>query len=68
MGAEVYSTRNNGLPPVVVKGRLKGGNTRLRGIVSQYVSSLLIHCPLIENDSAFEVYDVHERTDPRVGE
>lgn len=68
MGAEVYSTRNNGLPPVVVKGSLKGGNTRLRGIVSQYVSSLLIHCPLIENDFEFEVYDVHERTDPRVGE
>lgn len=61
LGAEVISTRNNGLPPIVVKGRLKGGKTRLRGIVSQYVSSLLIHCPLIENDSEFEVYDVHEK-------
>ena len=61
LGAEVYSTRNNGLPPIVVKGRLKGGKTRLSGIVSQYVSSLLIHCPLIENDSEFEVYDVHEK-------
>ena len=61
LGAEVVSTRNNGLPPVVVKGRLKGGRTRLRGIISQYVSSLLIHCPLIERDSEFEVYDVHEK-------
>jgi 3-phosphoshikimate 1-carboxyvinyltransferase len=61
LGAEVISTRNNGLPPIVVKGRLKGGKTRLRGIVSQYVSSLLIHCPLIDNDSEFEVYDVHEK-------
>ena len=61
LGAEAYSTRNNGLPPVVVKGRLKGGKTRLRGIVSQYVSSLLIHCPLIDRDSEIEVYDVHEK-------
>jgi 3-phosphoshikimate 1-carboxyvinyltransferase len=61
LGAEVVSTRNNGLPPIVVKGPLKGGKTRLRGIVSQYVSSLLIHCPLIENNSEFEVYDVHEK-------
>jgi len=61
LGAEVVSTRNNGLPPIIVKGPLKGGKTRLRGIVSQYVSSLLIHCPLIEKDSEFEVYDVHEK-------
>jgi 3-phosphoshikimate 1-carboxyvinyltransferase len=61
LGAEAYSTRNNGLPPVVVKGRIKGGKTRLRGIVSQYVSSLLVHCPLIERDSEIEVYDVHEK-------
>jgi 3-phosphoshikimate 1-carboxyvinyltransferase len=61
LGADVVSTRNNGLPPIIVKGPLKGGKTRLRGIVSQYVSSLLIHCPLIEKDSEFEVYDVHEK-------
>jgi len=61
LGVEVYSTRNNGLPPVVVKGRLKGGKARLRGIVSQYLSSLLIHCPLIDQDSEIEVYDVHEK-------
>ena len=61
LGAEVVSTRKNGLPPIVVKGPLKGGKTRLRGIVSQYVSSLLIHCPLIGNNSEFEVYDVHEK-------
>jgi 3-phosphoshikimate 1-carboxyvinyltransferase len=61
LGAEAYSTRNNGLPPVVVRGRLKGGKTRIRGIVSQYLSSLLISCPLIEKDSEIEVYDVHEK-------
>ena len=60
LGAEAYSTRNNGLPPVVVKGRIRGGKTRFRGIVSQYASSLLIHCPLIEKDSELEIFDVHE--------
>jgi 3-phosphoshikimate 1-carboxyvinyltransferase len=61
LGAEVFSTRNNGLPPVVVKGPAKGGKTRFGGLVSQYVSSLLIHCPLMEKDSELEVLDVHEK-------
>jgi 3-phosphoshikimate 1-carboxyvinyltransferase len=61
LGAEACSTRNNGLPPVIVRGRLKGGKTRFRGIISQYLSSLLIHCPLIERDSEVEVYDVLEK-------
>lgn len=61
LGAEVFSTRNNGFPPVVVRGPARGGKTRVRGLVSQYVSSLLIHCPLMEEDSEFEVFDVHEK-------
>lgn len=61
LGAEVFSTRNNGLPPVVVRGPARGGKTRVGGLVSQYVSSLLIHCPLMEEDSEFEVFDVHEK-------
>jgi 3-phosphoshikimate 1-carboxyvinyltransferase len=61
LGAEVFSTRSNGMPPVVVRGPLRGGKTRLDGIVSQYVSSLLIHCPLIASDSEFVVYNVHEK-------
>lgn len=61
LGAEVVSTRNNGLPPIVVRGRLKGGKTRFSGIISQYVSSLLIHCPLIEGDSEFEVDNAREK-------
>src|SRR4030042_326311 len=31
LGAGVYSTRNNGSPPVLVRGRLKGGKQALRG-------------------------------------
>jgi len=61
LGAEVFSTRNNGLPPVVVKGPAKGGKTRFPGLVSQYVSSLLINCPLMERDCELEVFKVGEK-------
>jgi len=62
LGAEVYTTRNNGCPPVVVKGRLKGGKVRFSAIVSTYLSSLLINCPLMEGDSELEVYDIPEKS------
>jgi 3-phosphoshikimate 1-carboxyvinyltransferase len=62
LGAEAYSTRNNGLPPVVVKGRLRGGRTRFSGIVSTYLSCFLIHCPLASGDSELEVYDIPEKS------
>lgn len=51
LGANVFSTRNNGSAPIVVKGRLKGGKTDLDSVTSQYLSSLLVNLPLIENDS-----------------
>ena len=51
LGAEAYSTRGNGMAPVVVRGRLKGGVTELDSVTSQYLSSLLINCPLVENDT-----------------
>ena len=38
-----YSTRNNGMPPIVIKSGFKGGNTSIKGDVSsQFISSLLI--------------------------
>ena len=51
LGAEVFSTRGNGMAPVVVKGRLKGGTTDLDSVTSQYLSSMLINLPLLENSS-----------------
>lgn len=61
LGAEAHSTRGNGLPPVIVKGPLKGGKTRIKGSLSQYVSSLLIHTPLTERETEIEVCDVLEK-------
>ncbi|WP_094228221.1 3-phosphoshikimate 1-carboxyvinyltransferase [Methanolobus psychrotolerans] len=47
LGVEAYSTRGNGCAPLVVRGGLKGGSTMIDGsISSQFISSLLIACPL----------------------
>ncbi len=62
LGANVLPTRNNGRPPVVVKGPLKGGRTRFSAIVSTYLSSLLINCPLAEQDSELDVYELPEKS------
>lgn len=51
LGAHAYSTRGNGVPPIVVKGRVKGGTTELDSITSQYLSSILINAPLFEKDT-----------------
>ncbi|MFH1060256.1 MAG: 3-phosphoshikimate 1-carboxyvinyltransferase [Pseudomonadota bacterium] len=42
LGAEVFSTRNAGVAPLVVRGPLKGGRTSLPGVNSQWLSPLLI--------------------------
>lgn len=45
-----YSTRNNGMAPLVIKNGFKGGFTTIQGDVSsQYLSSILISAPYAEN-------------------
>lgn len=52
LGAEVYSTKGDGTAPIVVKGRLNGGKTTMdASISSQFISALLIACPLAAKDS-----------------
>lgn len=49
LGATAFSTRNNGKPPICVKGGFKGGQTNIKGnISSQFISSLLIASPYAE--------------------
>ncbi len=55
LGGEAFSTRSNDRPPVVIKGRLKGGTTTVEAVTSQYLSSLLIACPLAAGDSVINV-------------
>ncbi len=51
LGAKARSTRDNNLAPYVVEGRLSGGTTDMEAISSQYLSSLLINCPLASDTS-----------------
>jgi 3-phosphoshikimate 1-carboxyvinyltransferase len=60
LGGEVFSTRGNDMAPVVVKGRMKGGGTDLDAFTSQYLSSLLIHAPLLEQDTEIIVTRLNE--------
>ncbi len=42
LGAQVFSTRNAGVAPLVIKGPLIGGRTKLPGVNSQWLTPLLI--------------------------
>jgi len=50
LGAEAESIKKNGCPPLRIKGPLRGGEAEVECRSSQYVSSLLITCPLISPD------------------
>lgn len=55
-GAQAFSVRKNGCAPLVIRGRLLGGNTRIDGSVSsQFISALLIACPLAENETKISI-------------
>jgi 3-phosphoshikimate 1-carboxyvinyltransferase len=52
LGSEAFSTKGDGTAPIVVKGRLRGGETTIdASISSQFISALLIVCPLAEKNS-----------------
>ena len=55
LGASVTSTRQNGRAPLVVGPQLRGGETSIQAITSQYLSSLLINCPLAQGDTTIDV-------------
>ncbi|MCF8033743.1 MAG: 3-phosphoshikimate 1-carboxyvinyltransferase [Desulfarculaceae bacterium] len=48
LGAEVFSTRGSGTAPLVIKGPMTGGKTKLPGVNSQWLSPLLIAGALTE--------------------
>ena len=61
LGAEAFSTKGDGLLPVIVGGPIKGGETVVDGITSQFLTSLLINCPLARDDTQIHVDDLRER-------
>ena len=65
LGADIKSIENNGRLPITVKGRLRGGKTEVSGMTSQFISSLLVNCPLSDGNSEIHVKDLNEK--PYVG-
>ena len=56
LSVEAYSTRNNGCAPLVVRGGLKGAITTIDGsISSQFISALLISCPLTTQSTTLSI-------------
>lgn len=60
LGGMAFTTRGNGSAPVVVKGRAAGGFSELDAVTSQYLSSILIHAPLLEKDTEIRVTRLNE--------
>jgi 3-phosphoshikimate 1-carboxyvinyltransferase len=61
LGAYAFSTRKNGCAPLIVRGGLQGGYVEVSGVISQYLSGLLISCPLSRNDTQLSVTDLREK-------
>lgn len=56
LGAKACSTRGNEKAPIVVKGGLDGSEVEISGsISSQFISALLIACPLAEKSTTLSI-------------
>lgn len=56
LGVKACSTRGNERAPIVVKGGLKGQEVSIDGsISSQFISALLITCPLAESSTVLSI-------------
>jgi 3-phosphoshikimate 1-carboxyvinyltransferase len=54
------NSRNSDCPPFIIQGPIQGGKTTVDARSSQYISSLLISCPLANGDSQIKVENVCE--------
>jgi 3-phosphoshikimate 1-carboxyvinyltransferase len=61
LGADIVSIHDNGCPPLRVRGGLSGGQTTLHATTSQYLSSLLMACPLAPQASTVTLTLLNER-------
>jgi len=61
LGAHCSSSRDNGKAPVMVRGTLKGGETSIEAVTSQYLSSLLFNSPLAAGPTIINVPLLNER-------
>ena len=56
LGVDAISSKNNGKPPIIVKGGFNGGKTSIKGdISSQFISSILIAAPYANNTTELSI-------------
>ncbi|NQV35228.1 MAG: 3-phosphoshikimate 1-carboxyvinyltransferase [Phycisphaeraceae bacterium] len=60
LGASCTCIKENGKPPIELRGGLTGGTTPLEAPTSQYLSSLLMACPLAAQDTNIEIILLNE--------
>ncbi len=60
LGAMALSVNKNGFPPIEIRGKMIGGKTTLYCSSSQFLSSLLITCPLVSNDTEIKILNLCE--------
>jgi len=61
LGVRAYSTRGDGAAPVAVRGPMRGGVIDIECATSQYLTALLMACPLAEGDTEIRVGVLNER-------
>lgn len=61
LGASAFSKGEDGCAPLVVGGGLNGGSVSVECPTSQYLSSLLLGCPLAENKTIIKAPLLHEK-------
>lgn len=61
LGATAVSLRRNGCVPAVVGGRIRGGRTAIDATNSQYLTSLLLNCPLADGAAEIDVTKLGEK-------
>ena len=57
LGASIFSTRNSGLAPLVVKGVLRGGEAEMPGVNSQWLTPILVAASQAESDTVIRITD-----------
>jgi 3-phosphoshikimate 1-carboxyvinyltransferase len=60
LGAAARSVEGSGCPPCEVSGPLRGGKARIACPTSQFLTSLLVACPLAAGDSEITVTELNE--------
>ncbi len=61
LGMQIEFLEKNNRCPLSITGKLLGGEARVSGMTSQFMSALLLSLPLAKQDSSILVEDLHER-------